>query len=117
MAPQYPESDCQQSGGMVPRVIGGLEIAVGDGQSRYLSYLLRLWHVDGSGPVWRASLENPSSAERHGFATLEQLICFLRAETADLATDEAGSGIADQATESPLRQDSSGADLTQGGDL
>lgn len=93
-----------------------MERAMGDGHRPYLSYLLRLWLVDGAGPVWRASLENPSSAERHGFATLEQLICFLRAETADLATDEAGSGLTDQATESSLRRYSSGADLTPGGD-
>lgn len=53
----------------------------------YLSYLLRLWLVERDGPVWRASLENPSTAERHGFATLEQLVAFLRAETSDLAAE------------------------------
>ncbi len=47
-------------------------------QLRYLSYLLRLWQVHSNGmPVWRASLENPHTGERQGFATLEQLFDFL----------------------------------------
>ena len=54
----------------------------------YLSYLLRLWLVEGDGPVWRASLEAPGHAERHGFATLEALFAYLAAETGDLAADE-----------------------------
>ncbi len=53
-----------------------------------LSYLLRLWLVEDDGLVWRASLEAPGHAERHGFTTLEDLVVFLRAETDDLATDE-----------------------------
>jgi hypothetical protein len=58
------------------------------GQRPYFSYLLRLWLVEGDGPVWRASLENPSTTERHGFTTLEQLIAFLVAETRELAAEE-----------------------------
>ena len=53
----------------------------------YLAYLLRLWLVEGDGPVWRASLENPTTAERHGFASLGQLFSFLEAETRDRARD------------------------------
>ena len=53
----------------------------------YLSYLLRLWLAEGDGPVWRASLENPTTAERHGFANLESLFTFLAAETRDLAAE------------------------------
>jgi hypothetical protein len=50
-------------------------------QQRYLSYLLRLWQTsDGKGTVWRASLQSPSSEERHGFASLEELMQFLKAQ-------------------------------------
>lgn len=51
-------------------------------QRGYLSYLLRLWETrDGEKEVWRASLENPGSGERLGFASLEDLYCFLNAQT------------------------------------
>ncbi len=57
-------------------------------QRPYLSYLLRLWLVEDDGPVWRASLEAPGHAERHGFTSLDALCAFLTAETQDLAADE-----------------------------
>jgi hypothetical protein len=57
-------------------------------QRPYLSYLLRLWMVEGDGPVWRASLENPSTAERHGFSSLEKLVGFLAERTCELASEE-----------------------------
>jgi hypothetical protein len=51
-------------------------------KQRYLSYLLRLWQTsDGGKQVWHASLENPGSGERRGFASLEDLIGFLQAQT------------------------------------
>lgn len=44
----------------------------------YLSYLIRLWQVKNAGKlVWRASIENPSSGERRGFAGLDDLSSFL----------------------------------------
>ncbi len=44
----------------------------------YQSYLLRLWRVDQSGSCnWRASLEDPRTGERIGFANLEDLFVFL----------------------------------------
>jgi hypothetical protein len=50
-------------------------------QARYLSYLLRLWQTnDGKKTIWRASLQSPSSEERHGFANLEELLDFLRTQ-------------------------------------
>jgi hypothetical protein len=50
-------------------------------RQRYLSYLLRLWQTsDGKKTVWRASLQSPSSEERHGFASLEELVSFLQAQ-------------------------------------
>jgi hypothetical protein len=49
---------------------------------RYLSYLLRLWQTkDGKRMVWRASLQSPSSEERHGFASLKELLGFLQTQT------------------------------------
>lgn len=54
----------------------------------YLSYLLRLWRVDsqngarpGSEAMWRASLEDPHTHLRQGFADLDDLFEFLRAQT------------------------------------
>jgi hypothetical protein len=48
---------------------------------RYLSYLLRLWQANSGGElVWRASLENPHTGERHGFACLAELIAYLEDE-------------------------------------
>ncbi len=61
---------------------------MGTRQRPYLSYLLRLWMVEDDGFVWRASLEAPGHADRHGFATLKELIAFLLAETDDLAAEE-----------------------------
>jgi hypothetical protein len=55
---------------------------------RYLSYLLRLWQesggasdLPGKAPVWRASLESPQSDECQGFASLNELVAFLREQT------------------------------------
>jgi hypothetical protein len=42
------------------------------------SYILRLWCVgEPQTADWRASLEDPSTKERFGFASLEQLFAFL----------------------------------------
>jgi len=47
-------------------------------QRPYLSYLLRLWQVGSAGEgLWRASLEDPHSGERTGFASLIDLVAFL----------------------------------------
>lgn len=49
----------------------------------YRAYLLRLWQANSSEQtIWRASLENPHTGERHAFATLDALFVFLGAETA-----------------------------------
>lgn len=47
----------------------------------YLSYLLRVWRTGSEGnAVWRASLENPFTGERQGFASLKNLFAFLQAQ-------------------------------------
>jgi hypothetical protein len=48
---------------------------------RYLAYMLRLWQASSKEMVWRASLESPHTGERHGFASLDDLISFLRRQT------------------------------------
>ena len=56
-------------------------------QRRDLAYLLRVWRESGGDlppggrPLWRASLESPRSAERRGFADLDELFAFLRERT------------------------------------
>jgi hypothetical protein len=55
---------------------------LGEGGVRYLAYMLRLWQVEGEdGAVWRASLEDAHTGERRGFASLEELVAWLREET------------------------------------
>ena len=45
----------------------------------YISYLIRLWQIRNAGElVWRASLESPSTGERVGFASLDELFGFLQ---------------------------------------
>lgn len=55
----------------------------------YHSYLLRLWPAhDQEQITWRASLENPQTGERLGFASLDRLFTFLRDQTAEFSGDE-----------------------------
>ena len=50
----------------------------------YVSYLLRLWQTgDVEKATWRASLEDPLTGERQGFASLEMLVAFLQARLCD----------------------------------
>jgi hypothetical protein len=57
----------------------------------YLSYLLRLWSVNGAEKtVWRASLENALTGERKAFASLDDLFDFLRQQTGVRSDLEAG---------------------------
>jgi hypothetical protein len=50
---------------------------------RYIAYLLRLWQERHAGAsVWRASLEDPHTGQRQGFADLDRLLRFLRDQTA-----------------------------------
>jgi len=57
----------------------------------YLAYLVRLWRVMSAGQsVWRASLEDPHTGERQGFADLDALFTFLRETTQADAGSEHG---------------------------
>ena len=52
---------------------------IGDGEPRdYVAYLLRIWREEGGESTrWRASLEDPHTGKRLGFAGLEELFEFL----------------------------------------
>jgi hypothetical protein len=59
-----------------------LEPSMTTQEPRYLAYMLRLWQVrDNDEMMWRASLEDPHTGERRGFASLEMLVAFLREQT------------------------------------
>jgi len=48
----------------------------------YFAYLLRLWREKGEqASSWRASLQDPHSGEKLGFAHLDELVAFLRERT------------------------------------
>ena len=54
----------------------------------HLSFLVRCWqersvHAGRETVVWRFSLQNPSTNQRRGFATLEALLIALQEELAD----------------------------------
>jgi hypothetical protein len=57
----------------------------------YRSYLLRLWCVEGDkGRVWRASLQSTQTRQQVGFAELEALFEYLRAQTGVEGTPDLG---------------------------
>jgi hypothetical protein len=78
----------------------GANVAVMDKQTPdYHSYLLRLWRVRGGGacssheePVWRASLDHPLSGERLGFASLDDLVAYLRQQMGAMPDTDGGEG-------------------------
>ncbi len=48
----------------------------------YMAFLVRLWQPDRNGvSSWRASVDNPHTAERHYFADLAALFTFLEEQT------------------------------------
>ncbi len=55
-------------------------------KKRYLSYLIRLWQVNGGDlpngdqQLWRVSLERPQDGVRLGFASLADLFAYLEDE-------------------------------------
>ena len=60
----------------------------------YHAYLLRLWQVKDQGQlVWRVSLDNAHTGERHGFGCLDELFAYLQRLAGELP---AASDIADE---------------------
>ena len=59
--------------------------------SGYRSYLLRFWEErseQSALTLWRISLEDPSTGQRRGFASLEALMAWLQSELARLSRTE-----------------------------
>jgi hypothetical protein len=74
-------------------------------QSRYLSYLVRLWQASQSDEAgWHASIENPLTGVRQGFANLDLLFAFLREQTSHPAETPAPLIDADGAPETPATE-------------
>ena len=62
------------------------------GEQRYLAYMVRLWTVRNNDElIWRASIENAHTGERHAFADLAGLFGFLR-EVTGVLSDGQGNG-------------------------
>lgn len=57
-------------------------------QPGYISYLLRIWRSNGDETAWRASLQNPHTGERIGFAGIDELCIFLRQQIGALSSSE-----------------------------
>lgn len=58
---------------------------------RYMSYLIRMWCAEEcESTLWRASLEDPHSGERFGFASPEELFSFLIEKVEGRARREPG---------------------------
>ena len=63
--------------------------ATGVPRTKYLSYLLRLWQVtasqggerDAEGATWWATVECVQGGEQVSFASLDELVAFLRQQT------------------------------------
>jgi len=71
--------------------------------SDHLSYLLRLWRMQGDGAAWRCSVESPHTGERLGFGSLDELIAFLREQTGTLpGTEKAESLVEPRKGEHPM---------------
>jgi hypothetical protein len=65
-----------------------------DPRRGYVAYLLRLWQVcEGQNAVWRASLEDPHTGERRGFATLQELFTYLETEACQVDGDSPTSNL------------------------
>jgi hypothetical protein len=60
-----------------------VSFATGMDGATYYSYLLRIWQVPNNDErAWRIQLENVQTGEKHGFASLEELLVYLGQVTA-----------------------------------
>ena len=55
---------------------------------RHRSFILTLWQEAGDPPLWRFSLENPHTSQRHGFKDVNELMQFLQGLTAVSLSDK-----------------------------
>lgn len=71
-------------------------------RAAYASYLLRLWREGEAAEGWRASLHDPHTGERLGFAGLDELFGFLQEQ----------AGVRADASETRCRPDPAERDPT-----
>ena len=61
-------------------------MSIFDEPPRYRTYLLTIWEERSQDPtpptLWRFSLKDPDTGRRRGFASLEEVMAFLRSELA-----------------------------------
>jgi hypothetical protein len=58
-----------------------------------MAYMLRIWRATDKGQVtWRASLEDPTTGDRQGFANLDRLISYLETQMAPESSEDADEG-------------------------
>jgi hypothetical protein len=59
-------------------------VKTGQEGKSYHSFLLRLWRVVSDGKrIWLSSLEDPNTGERRSFASLEELLAYLKEQIRD----------------------------------
>ena len=71
-------------------------IRVENGQQDYLAYLLRLWRAGpAEGGGWRASLQDPQTGQRIGFACLDDAVAYLKEKMGEggAGVDEGAGGM------------------------
>ncbi len=75
-------------------------------ETRYMSFLLRLWSADDvdSKRVWRASLESPADHSRTSFRDLDALFAFL-AHECERAPNMAAPGHPSLREQDPRKED------------
>ena len=69
-------------------------------QPDYISYLLRLRRVSGQDEsqtsservTWHASLEDPRTGQQHHFASVEEVLEFLRAQMGEMSDSATSPG-------------------------
>jgi len=90
---QYPSRDKRDDVLVMDRRAavenGPTEVAT---QGAYFSYLLRLWREGEETAGWRASLHDPRTGARLGFASLDDLVAYLRQKTDAEPGPQAGNG-------------------------
>ncbi len=53
-------------------------------RQRQTAYLLRMWRVGPEPGDWRATLENASTGQRHGFSSPQALCAWILAQTEEI---------------------------------
>ena len=71
----------------------GVAVAMPGERRRYLAYLVRFWDASTTGTsLWHASVEDPQTGQRRGFATLESLCAFFAEQLTGRGDDHTLSG-------------------------